>query len=134
MALSKDRDTLRKADSEFYHVPVAASAVIYAGALVVNNAGYAAPGSVATTLVALGRAEESVDNTGGANGAKSVTVRRGVFKFKNSSAGDAIGLTELGKDVYIVDDETVAKTNGTNTRSVAGKVRGVDSDGVWVEI
>ena len=34
---------------------------------------------------------------------------------------------------YIVDDETVAKTDGTATRSAAGKVVGLDSDGVWVE-
>lgn len=133
MALAKDRDTQERLDPKFLVVPVAAAAVIYAGALVVNNAGYAAPGSVATTLVALGRAEEKVDNSAGGAGAKSITIRRGTFKFKNSSAGDLIALTELGKDVYIVDDETVAKTNGTNTRSVAGKCRGVDADGVWVE-
>jgi hypothetical protein len=34
----------------------------------------------------------------------------------------------------VVDDQTVAKTNGSSTRSVAGIVRQVDSDGVWVEI
>jgi len=39
----------------------------------------------------------------------------------------------LGKTCYIVDDETVAKTNGTNTRSAAGTVVGVESDGVWVQ-
>jgi hypothetical protein len=32
-----------------------------------------------------------------------------------------------------VDDQTVAKTDGSTTRSVAGIVRGVDTDGVWVE-
>jgi hypothetical protein len=35
--------------------------------------------------------------------------------------------------VFIVDDETVAKTNGSSTRSVAGICRGVDAQGVWVE-
>ena len=33
---------------------------------------------------------------------------------------------------YVVDDETVAKTNGTNTRSRAGVVVDVDAQGVWV--
>jgi DNA polymerase elongation subunit (family B) len=28
----------------------------------------------------------------------------------------------------------VAATNGTNTRSAAGKVLTIDTDGVWVEI
>ena len=40
----------------------------------------------------------------------------------------------MGSDCYIVDDQTVAKTNGTNTRSVAGKIIAVDADGVWVKI
>ena len=34
---------------------------------------------------------------------------------------------------YLVDNQTVAKTNGTNTRSAAGVVRGVDAEGVWVQ-
>lgn len=132
-ALTADRNTPMK-DGELIGVPVAASAVIHAGALVVANAtGYAAPGSTATTLTYLGRAESAVDNTGGADGAKTVTVRRKkAFKFANSGA-DAVTQAELGKTCYVVDDQTVAKTNGTNTRSAAGTVVGVESDGVWVE-
>ncbi len=133
MALTKDRNTPMK-DGELIAVPVAANAVIHAGGLAVaNGSGYAAPGSTATTLTYLGRFEESVDNTGGANGAVTVNVRRGkAFKFKNS-AGDAVTQAELGKTCYIVDDETVSKTNaGGNTQSAAGKVLGVEADGVWV--
>lgn len=133
MPLAADRNTPYK-DGELIPVPVAANAKIYAGALVVANAtGYAAPGSAATTLTYLGRAESSVDNTGGADGAKTVQVRRRkAFKWKNSGA-DAVTQAELGKSCYIVDDETVAKTNGTGTRSVAGTVVQLDADGVWVE-
>ena len=39
----------------------------------------------------------------------------------------------MGSDCYIVDDQTVAKTNGGATRCVAGKVWDVDAEGVWVE-
>lgn len=133
MALSKDRQTPMQ-DGETISVPVAANAVLYAGALVVANAtGYAAPGSVATTLTYLGRAEESVNNTGGANGAKSVLVRRKkAFYFKNHGA-DLVTQASLGKVCYIVDDETVAATNGGNTRSAAGVVVGLDSGGVWIQ-
>jgi hypothetical protein len=132
MALAADRNTPMK-DAELVSVPVAANAVIYAGALVAANAsGYAAPGSTATTLTYLGRSEEKVDNTGGSNGAKSALVRRGkAFKWKNSSS-DAVTQADLGKTCYIVDDETVAKTNGTSSRSAAGIVLGVEADGVWV--
>lgn len=133
MGLAADRNTPMK-DGELISVPVATNTTIYAGSLVVANAsGYAAPGSVATTLTYLGRAEEQVVNNPGANGAKSVLVRRRkAFKWLNHGA-DAVVQADLGKTCYIVDDQTVAKTSGTSTRSAAGTVVGVDSDGVWVQ-
>ena len=88
----------------------------------------------ATTLIAFGRAEETVDNAAGAAGDLNVKVRTGVFKWANSSAGDLIANTEIGDTAYIVDDQTVAKTNGGATRSRAGKVVFVESDGVWVQM
>jgi hypothetical protein len=100
--------------------------------VVLNATGYAEPGSTATTLIAAGRAEAQVDNSSGADGALTITVRRGMFRFNNHS--DAVTRTEIGKSCYIVDDQTVAKTSGTSTRSVAGKVIDLDSSGVWVEI
>ena len=133
-ALTADRNTPKK-DAELLGFPVAANAKIFAGALVVANAtGYAAPGSVATTLTALGRAESFVDNTGGADGAKTVQVsRQKGFKFVNHGA-DLVTQADIGKSCYIVDDQTVAKTNGGATCSVAGKVLAVEADGVWVFI
>ena len=133
MGLAADRNT-PMTDGELISVPVATNTTIYAGSLVVANAsGYAAPGSVATTLTYLGRAEERVVNNPGANGAKSVLVRRRkAFKWLNHGA-DAVTQAELGKTCYIVDDQTVAKTSGTSTRSVAGTVTGIESDGVWVQ-
>lgn len=133
MALTADRNTPYKGTG-LVSVPVAAGARIFAGALVVANAnGYAAPGTTSTTVTYLGRAEQGVDNTSGGNGAVSVNVRRAhAFRWKNSAA-DAVTQAELGKVVYIVDDETVAKTNGGNTRSAAGKVVEIDDAGVWVE-
>lgn len=133
MALTADRNTPMK-DGELIAVPVAANAVIHAGALVAANAtGFAVPGAVATTLTYLGRAEEAADATGYADGIATVQVRRGkAFKFKNSGA-DPVTQASLGKVCYIVDDETVAATNGTGTRSAAGIVLGIDTDGVWIK-
>ena len=121
-------------EPEFLSVEVAASTKIFKGALVVSNAtGFALGGTTATTHVAtLGRAEETVDNSAGSAGALRVKVRPGVYKFNNSAAADAITRAEVGTVCYVVDDNTVAKTNGTSTRSVAGPVISVDSDGVWV--
>jgi hypothetical protein len=134
MALAADRNTPMK-EGEILPYLVAANAVIFAGGLVVANAGgFAAPGSTAVGLAALGRAEEAVDNTGGANGAKTVRVRRGqVFKFANSGV-DPVLQAGVGRLCYIVDDEMVAATDGGGTRSAAGIVAAVDASGVWVEI
>lgn len=132
MALSADRNTAMK-DKELVGLPIAANVKIYAGALVVVNAsGYIAPGSAAANLTYLGRAEEQVDNTGGANGAKTVLVRRNkAFKWGNY-ASDLVTQAELGKLCYIFDDGQVAKTSSNAVRSAAGIVLGVESDGVWV--
>ena len=112
---------------------VAATTKILAGTIVaLNAAGYAVPGATATTLVADGRAEETVDNLTGAAGDQKITVRKGTFRFANSAAGDAITRTEIGKSVYLVDNQTVAKTDGGATRSIAGRVFNVDAQGVWV--
>jgi hypothetical protein len=133
MALSADRNTEMK-DGGLVVVPVAANTKCFAGGIAVANAtGYAAPGTTATGLTYLGRFEMTVDNTSGAAGAQNISVRRGkAFKWKNSGT-DAVTQAELGKTCYIQDDETVAKTDGTGTRSAAGKVVGIDSSGVWVQ-
>lgn len=132
-ALTADRSTPQR-DGNDFSFPVAASTKLYAGSLVAINSGnYLTKGAVATTLKAVGVCQNLVDNSAGANGAVNANVRRGVFRFLNSSAGDLIVLSDIGASCYIVDDQTVAKTNGGATRSIAGTVRDVDADGVWVQ-
>lgn len=133
-ALNSDRSTLA-CDGTFRCLSVEAAKKIYAGALVmVNSAGNAVPASTATNLTAVGRSELQVDNTQGAAGAQSVRVRRGIFAYANSTGGDAISNANIGQTAYAVDDQTLALTNGTNTRSPVGRIHHVDGDGVWVEI
>lgn len=133
--LTKPRSTLKK-DGEQYALGVAAAMLIYQGAIVCRDAaGNAVKGSTSTTLVALGRAEATADNSGGAAGAISVSYRSGCYKYANSSAGDLIAAADVGNLCYIVDDQTLAKTNGGATRSVAGRIDSIDPDGsVWVWI
>jgi len=133
-ALSSDRDTQRRNGDQASY-PVAASTKIYPGAIVCANsaAAFVTKGATATTLRPVGVAEELADNSAGSNGAISVNVRRdGWFRFANSASGEAITLADVGADCYIVDDQTVAKTNGSSSRSIAGKVRDVDANGVWI--
>ncbi|MDA8483599.1 hypothetical protein NNO07_10995 [Pseudomonas resinovorans] len=130
-ALTRDRNTPYQ-DAAVLPVPMAAGIRIHAGALVVANAtGYAEPGSTAVGISYLGRAEEAVDNTNGADGARTVQVRRKLaFKWANDGS---ITQAHLMNTAYIVDDQTVAATDDTGTRSAAGRIVGIESDGVWVE-
>lgn len=135
-ALTTERKTLRYGQEPapaLWSIKVKGGVKTYAGGIACVEAGYATPGRGATTLKALGRFEQTVDNTGGASGDQVVDILSGVFKWNNSSAGDAITQADLFSDCYVVDDQTVAKTSATNTRSKAGVIVGVDPDGgVWV--
>lgn len=132
-ALSTARDTQRR-PGQRVSVPLAAAAKVFEGGIVcINASGWGTKGATSTTLKAVGVAETTVDNTSGANGDLSVEALRGWHKFANSTSTDAITLADYGSQCYLVDDQTVAKTSGSNTRSIAGVIRGVDSDGVWVE-
>ena len=119
--------------------PVAASAVCYQGGLaVISSTGYVQPGTAATGLTAVGIFDHSgdvlngvVDNTGGADGAVYARVRRGIFCFVNKST-DLVVEADVEQFCYIYDDTTVCHTS--TSKSVAGIVRRVDSDGVWVNI
>lgn len=133
MPLSRERNTTQIGEGLLREIGVKANVKIWAGALVVLDAGTAAPGRAATGLVALGRAEATIDNTGGAVNAVRAKVRRGIYAFKNE-ATDPVTAADIGATCFIVDDETVAKTNGTNTRSAAGRVFALEGDQVFVEI
>lgn len=112
--------------------PMKGATTIFQGALTVTENGLAVPGKVATGLIVLGVADRTVKNTG-ADGAEKVLTKRGTFKLFNHAA-DAILAGDVGKSAYIVDDQTVAKTDGAGTRSVAGKIIKVESDGVFVRV
>lgn len=131
-ALTAEKYTVRYEDpaSGTAHVGggVASSTKIFKGALVVlNSSGYQTKATAATGLIACGVARETADNSSGSNGAIKAVVDSGAFEFENSSAGDAITIAEIGDDVYIVDDQTVAKTDGSGARSRAGKCVGFNS-------
>lgn len=133
-ALTQDRNTPRL-QGDVFSGAVAASTTIYAGALVMRNAaGYLIEGQTATGLVGVGRAEERVDNGSGSNGDLNAKFRPGIFRFGNSASADEITIAEIGDVAYAVDDQTVAKTDGSSSRSPAGIIVDVDAQGVWVRV
>jgi len=133
MALTKDRNTLRR-EGENAAGGLVAGVTVFGGAIVMRtSAGFLTKGQTATGLVGVGCSDEH--KVGGAvNGDTRLEYRPGRFLLKNSTSTDAITIADIGKPAYAVDDETVAKTSGTNTRSIAGFVEDVDAatGGVWV--
>lgn len=132
VAATADRNTFALLD-DLRNSPLAASVKVFMGTILMRNAaGFLTKGATATGCFGVGRAEAPADNSAGAAGALNINWRPGVFRFANSSAGDLIALVDIGTRCWIVDDQTVAKTNGTATRSPAGIVENVDASGVWV--
>ena len=132
-ALTQDRNTPRREGSHAGY-PMKGAVIGYIGAMAVLAGGLVKPAVTETGSVAVGVFRDRFDNSGGADGAITAETEAGVFRFANSAAADEITLSDYGNDCYIVDDQTVAKTDGTSTRSVAGKVVDVDAAGVWVKV
>lgn len=131
--LSEDRPIESREGQDFVY-DVYRAMKIYRGAIVcLNSTGYAAKGAATSTYKTIGVSLEQVDNTDGDDGDLTVKVQEGVFKFVNLST-DLITIAEIGQACYVLDDQTVAKTSDGGARPIAGKVRGVDIDGVWVEV
>lgn len=124
-ALTASRDT-REIVGSLVQLTVKAEKTIYAGALVAADAtGYALPAADAANLRVLGRAEH------GAVAGEKIMIKRGVFLFDNNS-GDAVDAADIGGYCYVADDQTVQATANSNT-VIAGVVRGVTDEGVYVD-
>lgn len=130
VALTENRSTRQMLPGDRVGL-LGANQAIFAGALLMRNAsGLIIKGATATGSFGVGRAEEAGASTTG--GVTNQKFREGIFCFANSASADLIATTDIGTVCYIVDDQTVAKTSGTNTRSPAGAVVDVDATGVWV--
>jgi len=137
--LTAPRPGLPLEDPNFQYYPLAAEKV-YHGGIAVLYGGYVKAGLTATGLNCVGvfdfgaeTMELVIDNSGGNPGDVNARVRRGVYLLDNY-ASDLVLVTDIGSPCYIYDDRTVARTNGSSTRSVAGTGRKVTSAGVWVEL
>ena len=133
-AAAQDRDT-REMTGHRRAFPMEAATKIYGGTLAcLNAAGNVVKGITSATLKCVGVSFQTYDNTLGAAGAVTAEVKVGVHgPFANSAAADLLSNADVGNDCFIVDDSTVAKTNGGATRSVAAKVWTVDANGVWLK-
>jgi len=130
--LTRDRATSYREGVEVDY-PVAAGAKIYAGSLVCVNAdGFAVPAADTSGYVFVGVALEQMDNSAGANGAKSIRVRReGVFEFDAASITQAM----VGDPMYVVDDHTFDDAaDPTNDIKVGLLVKFASATKGWIDI
>ncbi len=108
---------------------VAAAATVFQGCMVgINAAGELLDGAISNARVV---GVSSADGVAG----DVVEANRGAeqaFPFGNSAAADLITKGDIGNDCYIVDNQTVAKTNNAGARPRAGRILDVDAYGVWV--
>ena len=102
---------------EILSIKVKGSTTCYQGNIAVINAGYAAEGSAATGLVAVGRIRKTVDNSTGSDGDKRVDVEQGCFNWDNATSTDACTQAEVGTAVYILDAKTVTKTSTGHSKA-----------------
>lgn len=129
-----ERNTSYK-DRELLSLNLAAAAKVEGGKMVaVNATGYAIEGADTANIIIMGVADQTIDNTAGADGAKSVRVRRGKAFLLKNSATNPVTQASVGADVYVEDDETVAVAAGPTNDIVAGQCLGVESAGVCVAI
>lgn len=134
MSATQDRQTRRRNDGAKYSFALGVEKV-YAGTIaMLNTAGYAIMGAATGTLKILGVFNEQKDNSAGSAGDLSAEVITGEFRFENSAGADEVTLADIGKVVYVVDNETVAKTSNKGARPVGGICTDIDDYGVWVKM
>lgn len=111
--------------------PIKANVRIFKGAIVgIDSAGRAMPGDTIANgcLTVVGKASATYDNRtgsvlGGAADAVNVEVEYGVYQYDfKTGGGDDIAADDVGKVCFVVDDHTVALTNNTDTRAIAGLI------------
>lgn len=106
-----------------------------------TSTGLVAKAFVSTTLHPIGFFDPVAPGTSGdvttpSGGSVHVKLFREVtaYWFANATAGDAIAAADVGGICYLLDDQTVAQNDATNTRSAAGRIWAIDTvKGVLVE-
>jgi hypothetical protein len=118
-------------EGQLFSVPLNAGTKIYMGNLVILSSGYATGGAINGTMTVVGIADESVDNTGGAQSLKSVLVRRNECYCLPNDTTAPVTQALVGKMCYAKNQTTLT---ADSTAPAVGKVLEVNSDGIWVYI
>jgi hypothetical protein len=135
MTALTDAYEAKRQDGEILEYPVKGSTTIYKGGLLQtattgDDEGYAAPLADGADRRFIGVAVESVDNSDGSRGDKTVRVyKKGVYQYTKGSAVQ----TDVGSAAYGHDDNTIGSSS-TNSVFVGRIVGLVDSSTVKLQI
>jgi hypothetical protein len=123
---------VRGNESQPVNLGLKATTTVYRGSIALSRTGIAVPAlnaNLLSTDVVWGLYEHAGPGTadtgpgilgGSVDGAVTVEVATGTFFLASSTGGDLLGLSTLGKTVYVYDEQTVAATSSGGTRPVAG--------------
>ena len=126
-------------DGELMPIPLLAAAVILQGTFAVVDGtghGIASDDVGGADQICLGIWDHSAENPGANGDLLGLVHRNKQFLVRNSTV-DPVTQADFGIQVYVEDNQTIAKTDGAGTRSLAGRFMGFDTqfdDCVWVEI
>lgn len=131
-ALTQSRYTRHREGTVTAHRVKGATQLFKGGIVCVDSTGYAVPGSDTAGQTFVGVAIEDADNTAGADGDIAIRVMaRGVFSL---APGGSVTQADIGKPLYVVDDQTVAVAATVTNDIQAGRLEGFDGTDLWVRI
>lgn len=117
---------------------IAANVALFVGAMVsMDTSGNIRPARATASDKVVGVNQRQIPaqaNAGAPVGGGKILVDRDyIHRLGNSAGADAITSQHIGRDCYVVDDQTVALTSAGGARPRAGRIHMVDSQGVYVD-
>lgn len=123
---------IREARRDYPVVPVAAGQKLVVGTIAaVSTSGWAGNPSNATYNRVLGIVVKEADNTAGANGDLTTTIRTDEILLVNDGTAP-VTAAHIGQVCQQVDNQTVAAP-GTASLPAGGRIKEVTAEGIWVE-
>jgi hypothetical protein len=114
--------------------PLAANVKVFKGTFAACYAsGFYGPATGNAGEVVVGRWYQTVDNTGGANGAAHADLsymRERELSLAANDSGTAVTVADRERLIYMLDDQTVT---GNTDKAPAGVCYDVTAEGVWFE-
>ena len=130
---------MKHAQGLVWEYPVAANVAIRVGAAVIATpVGWVVEGSAGANQRILGVSAEHADNTGGANGARTVSVyKRGIVD-ATAASGAAFSQASVGADAFLDGYDPVSQRPTVHTASTGrtrlGTVVAVSGNAVLVQL